>query len=391
MTLEITEVRNVVTVSAATQAVTVTETVNTVEVGGPAHPQTHALDSVDHIGAISAAQHPVIASGDHHTEYGRKAAAEAISGAWTFSALLIASAHIQLGAAGEIRDSGGVARIKVATASPHVLLGSGTVDAGGRVRINDSLGIHAAAPATEYLRIDAGSEAGVIGIRGTKTGGVGVGVSLVNFQTIYDLAGGANAFAYPFNVGLNITDTLGGGSIADYSVFNVASNIQGGGIINRLSFFRFPHPAFQDGNIDNFSIFDVGDADEGLVSAGGSVLRIGDRGGADPSPWGSGSMMAGGYARPISQEWTTAAMLAISGGVGAFYNVFAGNITFGRNGAPAAGLLADFDSTVGGLGVPRMTTAQRDALAGPPPDGTIIYNTTIPSMQKRQGGAWVNF
>lgn len=38
---------------------------------------------------------------------------------------------------------------------------------------------------------------------------------------------------------------------------------------------------------------------------------------------------------------------------------------------------------------PEMTTTQRDALT--PVDGMIIYNTTIPSHQKRVSGAWVNF
>lgn len=381
-----------ITVTVETgDVLTVTETPVDVIVGGADHPSTHAIDSANHTGVISAAQHPVIASGNHHSEYGRKASAEAISGAWTFSALLVASAHIQLGALGEIRDSAGVRRIKLAATGIEVELG-GASGAGGDVRLNDRVGIATTPQSFNTLTIGLQPGGGTVqmALGGTKVGAADAGISLVNFQTIYDLAGAANAFFEGFNVVLSVTDPSTGGSIGDIAAFKVAPNIQDGATVTRLALFRFPHPPSQNGNVGNFSVFDVGDVDEGLSSAGGSVLRIGDRGGADPSPWGATSMGLGGYARPISQEWTSAAMVGIAGG-GSFYSVHAADITFGRNGAPAVGLLADFDSTVGGLGLPRMTTAQRDALAGPPPDGTLIYNTTIPSMQKRQGGAWVNF
>ncbi len=41
------------------------------------------------------------------------------------------------------------------------------------------------------------------------------------------------------------------------------------------------------------------------------------------------------------------------------------------------------------LQLPSMSTSRRDLVANPP-DGLIFYNTTIPAVQARVGGAWVN-
>lgn len=46
-------------------------------------------------------------------------------------------------------------------------------------------------------------------------------------------------------------------------------------------------------------------------------------------------------------------------------------------------------STTGGFLIPRMSTAQRDAISSPE-NGTIIYNTTVGKFQGREAGAWVN-
>lgn len=43
-----------------------------------------------------------------------------------------------------------------------------------------------------------------------------------------------------------------------------------------------------------------------------------------------------------------------------------------------------------GIQVPRLTTAQRDALKNVP-GGWIIYNTTLNKFQGYENGAWVNF
>ncbi|MBT9156686.1 MAG: hypothetical protein DDT37_01674 [Firmicutes bacterium] len=56
---------------------------------------------------------------------------------------------------------------------------------------------------------------------------------------------------------------------------------------------------------------------------------------------------------------------------------------------PHAAAVLEIESTTQGFLPPRMTTAQRDAIPTPP-DGLMIYNTTIPAFQGRQAGAWVN-
>lgn len=45
--------------------------------------------------------------------------------------------------------------------------------------------------------------------------------------------------------------------------------------------------------------------------------------------------------------------------------------------------------TLNFLQLPTMTTAQRDSVSTPP-NGVVIYNSTIPAVQARVGGAWVN-
>jgi hypothetical protein len=58
-------------------------------------------------------------------------------------------------------------------------------------------------------------------------------------------------------------------------------------------------------------------------------------------------------------------------------------------GGVATSALLDLTSTTGALLVPRMTTAQRDALTAAA-NGMIIYNTSTNTLQGRQGGAWTN-
>ena len=46
--------------------------------------------------------------------------------------------------------------------------------------------------------------------------------------------------------------------------------------------------------------------------------------------------------------------------------------------------------TSGGILLPQLTTAQRDALDSPQ-NGQMIYNTTLGSAQYFKAGAWVSF
>ena len=50
----------------------------------------------------------------------------------------------------------------------------------------------------------------------------------------------------------------------------------------------------------------------------------------------------------------------------------------------------ELNSTVSAWLLPRMTTAQRDALVGAV-DGYVIYNTTTVTFQQRRLGLWSNF
>lgn len=54
----------------------------------------------------------------------------------------------------------------------------------------------------------------------------------------------------------------------------------------------------------------------------------------------------------------------------------------------STGAFAEFTSTTGALIVPRMTTAERDAM-GAVANGAVIYNTTTNKMNFRENGAWV--
>lgn len=57
--------------------------------------------------------------------------------------------------------------------------------------------------------------------------------------------------------------------------------------------------------------------------------------------------------------------------------------------SPDASAMLDVTSTTRGLLPPRMTTAQRDAIASPA-NGLILYNSTTSKLQVRAGGAWVD-
>ena len=57
--------------------------------------------------------------------------------------------------------------------------------------------------------------------------------------------------------------------------------------------------------------------------------------------------------------------------------------------APNAAAAVEVVSTTQGVLLPRMTTTQRDAITAPP-DGLVLYNSTLNKAQVRAGAAWVN-
>lgn len=66
-------------------------------------------------------------------------------------------------------------------------------------------------------------------------------------------------------------------------------------------------------------------------------------------------------------------------------------LTIGSNDNPDASALVDMVSTTKSFLPPRMTKAQRDAIASPA-DGSVIYQTdATPGLRLRENGAWVKF
>ena len=69
-------------------------------------------------------------------------------------------------------------------------------------------------------------------------------------------------------------------------------------------------------------------------------------------------------------------------------SAMAGPITIGAVSAPVTSALIDMVSTTKAPILPRMTTAQRDALTAV--NGMMIYNTTLNKVQVYEGGAWAS-
>lgn len=65
-----------------------------------------------------------------------------------------------------------------------------------------------------------------------------------------------------------------------------------------------------------------------------------------------------------------------------------GSVLIGT-GTDDASALLNLTSTARGLLLPRLTTAQRDAISAPT-NGLLIYNTTVGAVQARAAGAWVS-
>jgi len=70
------------------------------------------------------------------------------------------------------------------------------------------------------------------------------------------------------------------------------------------------------------------------------------------------------------------------------YQVIPTRVTIGAESAPDPAAMLEIKSTTGGLLLPRMSTAQRDLLAAPVPNGMTIYNTTNSQVEVYSTGAW---
>ena len=70
-------------------------------------------------------------------------------------------------------------------------------------------------------------------------------------------------------------------------------------------------------------------------------------------------------------------------------NSFAQNVGIGTT-TPNPSALLEVNSTTRGLLAPRMTTAQRNAIATPA-KGLLVYDTDVNSMFHYNGSSWANF
>ena len=61
----------------------------------------------------------------------------------------------------------------------------------------------------------------------------------------------------------------------------------------------------------------------------------------------------------------------------------------GIGGTPVTSAKVDIQGTDGALLLPRLTTAQRDALTNPT-NGMVIYNATLNKFQGYENSAWAN-
>lgn len=70
-------------------------------------------------------------------------------------------------------------------------------------------------------------------------------------------------------------------------------------------------------------------------------------------------------------------------------NNFVGRTSFGTTSTPDASALVDIVTTTLGLGLPAMTSTQRDAISSPR-EGLLVYNTTDDTLSLRANSAWIN-
>ena len=137
----------------------------------------------------------------------------------------------------------------------------------------------------------------------------------------------------------------------------------------------------------------------GDIYANGGWLRVSGNQGLYFESWGGGWYMQDGtWIRGYNGKslWMGGGLIGGDGGLTIGYGgasptgggaIIAGKVGVGTS-APAASAAVDITSTSQGFLPPRMTTAQRDAIASPA-EGLIIFNTTTKCLNFYDGTAWV--
>lgn len=367
MTVEVTEVRNVVTVAPVTNAVTVAQANNVVEVeegGGIFNGVVHTIGGTDHV----------------------------LTGPLVLDGLFTPNGHIQMPVSGEIRDSVGAPRAtfaSVATSNPTAI-----TTLPSSVRINDRLGVGAApftTAATGRLQISTWPNLGA-------GGGALIGVSINGIQTADGTLRYGFALTGTYDIaGFNLT-----------SAFNSFVGVRSGLAI--VDSTPFPNPV---GLITHFAAFSAGitpgNPSTPIAITDGSFYFAEHFVGGDPASsigtwrgfWckdqggGAGATYAGladltvGFDMDAQTPGPGVSSVLSVRVQGTAPSIHEPPMTVGANAIPATSALIDMVSTTKAPIFPRMTTAQRDALTAV--DGMVLVNTTVGSFQKRIGGAWVSF
>ena len=279
----------------------------------------------------------------------------------TWAALQTFAAGLQLAAGQAIKDSGGADRITLNTASPQVqftgnlqtlVANAGIYNSAGTVMMRfqplgvgliPRLGVNAVPSAgarfliAENATLDAVAALMQFNLGSSQSANIVMpqGVMALYMQGLHDLSGYTLTRLAPVAIFNDITDTIGGGVLAEYA--GIYMNPSGG------------TPGLA------------------ATSTGLDIVTI-------PAPTG--------LAVGVRQRQ------AVVGAVTA-ENRFAARTIIGADAAPAASATLELQSTTGAMLITRLTTGERDTLT--PSDGMIIYNTTVGSFQKRVGGAWANF